>query len=306
MSDPLSDVLAALNARTVVTTRFVAGAAWSIHVPGHEGLKFNAVVRGEAWLQLDGAAPLRLREGDCFLLSQGRPFVMASDLALPPKPAHAVFAQLVDGVARDGDGDSLYIVGGKMTLDPALAPLLTDALPAMIHLPGAAARAETVRWLLRRLVSELQQNAAGGAQQARNLMHMMFIELMREHMETGGGAVQGWLGAMGDSGLRAALQAMHADPAAAWTLPALAERAHMSRSGFAARFKSVVGVPPLDYLIRWRMHLASHALRNGHDSIAAIAAAAGYSSESAFGNAFKRVMGHPPKRYLSGLSDPQP
>lgn len=302
MNDPLSDVLTLLDARSVVSTGLVAGGAWAVHVPGHEGLKFNAVVRGEAWLALDGQPPMRLREGDCFMLSKGAPFTMASDLDLPPDAAAEVFAGAIGGVARMGEGDAFYVVGGKMTLDAAVAPLLIDALPAVVVLPAGAARAQTVQWLLTRLVAELEQQAPGGVVQARQLMQMMFVELMREHLAAAGPSAKGWLGAMADAALRRALQAMHASPSRPWTLPELADCAHMSRSGFAARFKEVVGVPPLDYLIRWRMHLASQTLRGGHASVAEVAAAAGYSSESAFGNAFKRVLGQPPRRYLASLA----
>ncbi|MRW83667.1 helix-turn-helix domain-containing protein [Pseudoduganella sp. FT26W] len=296
MADPLSDVLNLLNARSMLSTALVAGAAWSVRVREFEGLKFNAVLRGDAWLQVDGEAALHLREGDCFMLARGRSFVIASDLALTPREAAEVFAGAANGIAFYGD--RCHILGGKMVLDAAVAPLLVDALPAVIHLPAAAPRAQTMHWLLARLANEMAQQEAGGEVQARQLMQMMFIELMREHLASSG-AKQGWFGALADAGLRRALQAMHAEPARAWSLPELAERAHMSRSGFAARFKAVVGVPPLDYLIRWRMHLASHALRNGAASVAEVAAAAGYASESAFGNAFKRVLGQPPKRYLA-------
>ncbi|TFW21676.1 AraC family transcriptional regulator [Duganella callida] len=301
MADPLSDVLNLLNARSVISTALVAGAPWSVRVGGYEGLKFNAILRGDAWLQVEGEPPLHLRQGDCFLLAKGRPFVVASDLALPPREAREVFANAVDHVAHYGNGDACHIQGGKMTLDAAVAPLLVDALPALIHLPAAAPRAQTVHWLLARLSAEIAQQEAGNEVQARQLMQMMFIELMREYLAAPGGVAQGWLGAMADAGLRRALQAMHEQPGRGWTLPELAERAHMSRSGFAARFKTAVGIPPLDYLIRWRMHLASQALRDGGASVAEVAASVGYSSESAFGNAFKRVLGQPPKRYLAGL-----
>jgi transcriptional regulator GlxA family with amidase domain len=158
-----------------------------------------------------------------------------------------------------------------------------------------------LHWLLARLASELNQREAGSEAQARQLMQMMFIELMREYLVSDQ-RKKGWLSALADPGIRRALQAMHAEPARAWGLQELADSALMSRSAFAARFKSVVGVPPLDYLIRWRMHLASQALRGGTVSVAEVAESVGYSSESAFGNAFKRVLGHPPKRYVTNLA----
>ena len=90
---------------------------------------------------------------------------------------------------------------------------------------------------------------------------------------------------------------LHADPGARWTLQVLAERAGMSRSGFAQRRKATVGSSPMDYLIRRRMLLAGDRLVNGTEPVSVIALSLGYESESAFSTAFKRVMGCSPRRY---------
>ncbi|WP_454647280.1 helix-turn-helix transcriptional regulator [Bradyrhizobium liaoningense] len=79
----------------------------------------------------------------------------------------------------------------------------------------------------------------------------------------------------------------------------MADAIAMSRSAFSKRFKSLVGLAPLDYLLRWRMRLARDQLRRGA-TVSATAAQLGYSSESAFGHAFKRIYGHAPKRYWRG------
>lgn len=80
----------------------------------------------------------------------------------------------------------------------------------------------------------------------------------------------------------------------------MAQACGMSRSGFALRFKALVGQAPLTYLIAWRMHLARGALRGGGQSVSSLAFEMGYASESAFSNAFKRVTGYAPKHYRDG------
>ncbi len=97
--------------------------------------------------------------------------------------------------------------------------------------------------------------------------------------------------------MSSAISAMHADPARRWTLQMLAERAGMSRSAFAVKFKETVGAAPMDYLTRWRMLLAGDRLVNSSDPISVIAPSLGYESESAFSTAFKRVMDCSPRRY---------
>ena len=102
----------------------------------------------------------------------------------------------------------------------------------------------------------------------------------------------------------AAITAMHDDPAHRWTLQSLAERAGMSRTTFALKFKETVGASPMDYLTRWRMLVAGDRLANSGDPISAIALSLGYESESAFSTAFKRVMGCSPRQYGRNRNPP--
>jgi AraC-like DNA-binding protein len=96
---------------------------------------------------------------------------------------------------------------------------------------------------------------------------------------------------------------MHAEPGRPWELGQLAKAASMSRSTFALRFKTVLGVAPLTYLTEWRMRLAEKALRDDGTSVAALAQSLGYASEAAFSHAFKRVTGSAPKRYRLAMKE---
>ena len=124
----------------------------------------------------------------------------------------------------------------------------------------------------------------------------------RLHLAEGTRGGVGWLFALADKQMSAAITCMHDDPGHPWTLQKLAERVGMSRSIFALRFKETVGDTPMEYLTRWRMLLAGDRLKNSDDSISAIALSLGYESESAFGKAFKRVMGCSPRQHSRGSS----
>jgi AraC-like DNA-binding protein len=98
---------------------------------------------------------------------------------------------------------------------------------------------------------------------------------------------------------------LHGRPAEAWTLETLARSIGLSRSALADRFNHIVGIPPMQYLARWRLQLASHALEHRGVSIAVAAAQVGYESEAAFNRAFKRFVGVPPgawRRARAGLA----
>jgi AraC-like DNA-binding protein len=129
---------------------------------------------------------------------------------------------------------------------------------------------------------------------------MMLVQALRLHLAEGLRGGVGWLFALADKQIGAAIQTMHDDPAHRWNLQELAECAGMSRSSFALKFKLTVGESPMVYLTRWRMLLAEDRLANSTDPISAVALALGYESESAFSTAFRRVVGCSPRQYGRG------
>ncbi|MEO8683468.1 MAG: AraC family transcriptional regulator [Devosia sp.] len=295
--DPLSDVLALLKPRSYVSAGFDAGGDWSIQFPRNGGIKCYAVQSGQCWMAVEGIAdPVRLQAGDCFLLPAGRPFRLASDLALTPVDAEGVFAPAREGgVARCNGGGDFFLVGSRFLLT-GNAGILLGLLPPIVHIKNQSDQA-ALRWSVERMMQELRERQPGGFLMAEHLAHMMLVQALRLHMTEGAGTGVGWLFALADKQMGAAINAMHANPAERWTLQGLAERAGMSRSSFALKFKAAVGTPPMDYLTRWRMLLAGDRLENTRDPTAVIALSLGYESESAFSTAFKRVMGRSPRQY---------
>ncbi|MCB4771666.1 AraC family transcriptional regulator [Ancylobacter sp. Lp-2] len=300
--DPLSDVLSLLKPKSAISAGLDAGGDWAIAFPPHEGIKFNAVLRGACWVQVDGDAegesePRRIEAGDCFLLTRGRPFRFATDLALPPVASPTLYDRAVDGIATCNGGGDFFLVGGRFAFGEA-AGLLLEALPAIVYVPAAAGeQAAVLRWALERLAAELKDRAPGGGLMAEHLAHIMLLQVLRLWLAMAGAKPPGWLGALADPRLARALAALHGEPGRRWTLAELAGQAGMSRSVFADRFRRAVGQPPLDYLTGWRMRLAAGRLRDTTESIAGIAFALGYRSEAAFSAGFRRFAGVPPGRY---------
>jgi AraC-like DNA-binding protein len=302
MMDPLSDILALLRPRTVESYGLVSGGAWALDFPrAYQGIKFGAVARGGCWLKVKGAgAPLQLREGDCYLLT-GKPYWLGSNPALPGADARVVFADLTARVARYGESEETFLVGGRLTFDESHAVLLTGTLPPVINIPAHSEEAPVVRWTLDQLARELDEMRPGGALVAEHLGHILFVHVLRAHISREGAVTPGWLSGLNDPRIGRALRAIHAQPAARWTLELLASEAGMSRTAFALHFKSLVGWSPLDYLVRWRVRLAARALSSDRARLAEVARSVGYDSESAFSAAFKRIMGCAPKHYQTRL-----
>ena len=302
--DPLSDVLALLKPESYAAGGFGVRGEVAIQFLKHAGIKCYAVVSGQCWLSVEGVAePVMLTTGDCFLLPRGLPFRLATDLAATPVDFHviveAVRSGTSDTVSTEEGSGMCFIVGGHFRLSGGHAEILLGALAPIVHIRKESDRA-AMRWSLERMREELRDPRPGGALVAQQLAYMMLVQALRLHLadEAAGGI--GWLYALADKQMSAAITCMHDEPGADWTLEKLAGRVGMSRSIFALRFKATVGATPMEYLTRWRMLLAGDRLTHTDDSIGEIAAALGYESESAFGKAFRRVMGCSPRQYGRG------
>ena len=303
--DPLSDVLSLLRPRSFMSGGVDHGGDWSISWGRYEGIKFQAVISGGCWLAVDGIAePVRVEAGDCYLLPHGRPFRVASDLSLEPVDAYSLLQGPLNGQIRtiNGGGNCLSL-GGRFVFEGRHAELLLAALPPVVHLRKESDKA-AMRWSVERLMLELREPQPGGDIIAQQLATMVLVQALRLHLGSDAGPGVGWLSALADRQMSAAMNAMHAEPGRRWTIESLAERAAMSRSSFALKFKRIVGASPMDYLTRWRMILAADRLANSGEPISRLAPALGYESESAFSTAFKRVMGCAPRHYGRGGEEP--
>ncbi len=296
--DPLSEVLALLKPQSLASGGFVVPGDLAIHFPKHQGIKCYAMLAGQCWLVVEGVAePVSLEAGDCFVLPRGLPFQLTTDLSL--EPVHYTLAW--DRLRKSNDMPEIadgvrYMAGGFFAFTGSHAEMLLHSLPPIVHLRREADRA-AMRWSLERLREELRDPQPGGSLIAQQLAYMMLIQALRLYLADASTVAHGWLFALADKPMSAAITGMHSEPGHPWTLHSLAERVGMSRSVFALRFRRTVGVAPMEYLTRWRMLLAANRLETSGESLCAIAQSLGYESESAFGKAFRRVMGCSPRQY---------
>ena len=299
--DPLSDVLSLLKPQSYVSRGFRVDDHVAILWPKHEGIKCYAVLSGAFWLRVEGVPEAVLvAAGDCFLLPRGLPFSLSTDPSLTPVD----FRTFMDAILAQNDPQTApltevggnYLAGGHFLLSGSYADTLLRSLPAIVHIRSESDKA-AMRWSLERMRDELREPQPGGNFIAQQLACMMLVQALRLHLADGAKGGVGWLFALADKQMSAALAAMHEDPGHAWTLQELAARVGMSRSIFALRFKETVGSTPMEYLTRWRMLLAEQRLTGSDEAVSAIAGSLGYESESAFSKAFRRVMSRSPRQF---------
>ena len=154
------------------------------------------------------------------------------------------------------------------------------------------------------LTRSFMPSVAAERQLAR-LSELMFLEALRRHMEAMPPKESGWLAGLRDRQIGAALARMHAEPATRWSVESLAAAVGLSRSAFAERFQSLVGVPPLEYLTRWRLQVVAGLLRSTQRSLISIALDVGYQSDAALIRAFRREFGITPARWRRDVTPAQ-
>lgn len=280
-------------------TQLAAPWAVRLHSPGLTS--FHIVTRGEAWLLREDAAPLRLQTGDIAMLPSGLEHRVQDDPATRETPHDLLpeFAQLRrEPVRLGGNGASAGLLSGHFRFDIELARPLIAALPPLIHLRSIAGTpAPWLRIGLQFIAQETATVQPGQQVIINRIADILLVEALRDHVASLPEGDGNWLLALRDGSLSAALAAMHQQPGRDWSVPELAEIAHLSRSAFAERFTQVMGQPPLSYLTEHRMRLAAWKLRQTRLSIAQIAGQVGYASETAFSQAFKRAHGVSPSAW---------
>ena len=302
-SDPLSDVLSLLKPRGYMSGGIDAGGDWSLFFERSNGFMCFAVVSGHCWLAIEGTGEVkRLDTGEFVVLPHGPAFRLASDLAISPVDILSAVTEPLNGriISWQGGGACLGLTA-FFAFAGEHANILSSLLPPVFYVRSPSDRI-AMRWYLDRMMSVLQEPQPGRVLLAEYLAQSLLIEILRLQTKNDTSEGIGWLYALGDKQIGAAITAMHDHPGQRWTVQKLADCANMSRSAFSLRFKDKVRMAVMEYLTRWRMLLAGDQLMNSNNSVSDIALSLGYESESAFGFAFKREMGFSPRQYCRARS----
>ena len=264
---------------------------------GSSTVPFHIVVEGSCWLKM-GAIETELSAGDVVafpfgtghqLGAGGNGILVAPVADLPPKPWREL------PVMRYGDGSrQVRLLCGYLQCDALNFGPLQQAMPELLHARTAkAGGSDWLRATIAQIVAEADRPRSGGMSMLERLTEIIFIELLRHHMNDIGDG-RGWLAALADPALARCLAVIHADPSRDWSIADLSAASGLSRTALTDRFEAVLGTSPMRYVRDWRLYLASAELGTTTKPISAIAFDAGYSTEAAFNRAFSRAYGAPP------------
>jgi AraC-like DNA-binding protein len=317
-ADALSDVLKTVRLTGATFFDIVAKAPWVAESPpcefvlpkilpdaGHL-IAYHVVTEGSCFTNIVGQEPVALSAGEVVVFTKGDGHVLSSSpgLRAEPRPAGALDGMsdsqlpFVINYGQDDGPISAKFVCGYLACDAQPFNPLLDSLPPVIK--AGDPQGSDKGWLgqfIRLATAESADKRAGGESVLAKLSELMFIEVVRRHLASLPPEQAGWLAGLRDPFVGKALSLMHAKPAQDWTIEDLAKEVGLSRSVLAERFADLVGMPPIQYLAKWRMQIASGLLSGGSANIAAVAAEVGYGSEAAFSRAFKKVVGVPPSEW---------
>lgn len=293
MVDPLSEVITLLRPRTVFSKLISGAGRWGVRYSAFEQPSFCTVLDGSCRLTVDGQESITLKAGDFVLMPATPGFTMTGFEPVTPKQVNPKTMPSPTGEVRHGrrGQPDVRMLGGYFLFDSPDAALLVSLLPVLLHLRGM----QRLSVLVKLVREESLEQRPGRDHVLVRLVEVLLVEALRSIAETE--APAGLLRGLADSKLAAAMRLMHGDPSRSWTVEELARKAALSRSAFFARFTSAVGLPPMEYLLAWRMALAKDLLRKDDAAIATVAERVGYGSASAFSTAFSRYVGQPPGRY---------
>ena len=275
---------------------------WSYSLTRQDTILFYLVMSGGFCIDV-GNGPRETHAGDMIMIPSAHQHVSYalnyhSDEAQPLDELLTSCKEHTLDLKGDGDSEaSLILIECKY--DKAMIRPLLSVLPSILPEVNDEddGRFEVIDVEIRLLTLEAEHERMGKTAVINHWASIMMIECLRVYIESLPEATENWLKAMKDPFLTKALVAMHEMPSENWTINKLAEVAGMSRSSFAQRFKEVVGIPPLTYLMDYRLRLAARYLRLQQNSISRISGLVGYASDSTFSQAFKRVYGISPKAY---------
>jgi AraC-like DNA-binding protein len=300
-ADVLTTVMDALRLRSRVFCRSELAAPWGMTLRRSDYAHFHVVERGGAWLRVAGEAPLALAAGDLVVVPHGAGHALSDSPERATRPLAELAGDRASGggcvvLRGEGSGPETHLVCGSFAFERPEAHPLLELLPPLVHLrPAGTPASEWLDATVRFLAWETREARPGTETIVSRLTDVLFVQVLRAWIETLPLRAGGWLGALRDRQIAAALGAIHRAPERPWTNESLAAHAGMSRSRFASRFADLVGEPPVGYLTRWRLERAAALLQEeGTLGVAEIAARVGYESETSFSKAFRRRFGTPP------------
>ncbi len=300
--DAFGDLFRGMRAQGSLFGSSTLSPPWALHFVDGAPLTLCTVLGGSGWIVPEDGPPERLGARETIVVRGPTTFTFVDEVGTSAEPVAygEQCAAPEQGGTRHrrgwnerGDGATTLIVGAY-PVRGEISRRLLDALPVVLRVCAGG----TGDAVVDHLAAEVAADTPGQQVVLDRLLDWMLVCTLREWFDRPGGEPPAWWAAQRDPVVGAALRLLHEEPAAPWTVSALADRTAVSRSTLAKRFADLVGEPPLTYLTRWRMTLAADLMAERETAtLADVARAVGYADAFGFSAAFKRVRGVNPVEF---------
>jgi len=285
--DILNDVLKTLRLSSKVFLHARFCKQWVVDVePLNMQVHFHVIASGDCWLHTkETPNPTALHAGDLVICLRHTPHYITNSAELPP-----------DDLPRNNPtkektpGPSTSLICGQCEFLQYYWNPIIEAMPSIMVIPNSDSSCTNLDSVINLMISEVETAGESSNVVLDRLSDILFIESIRTYIELQNNNV-GFIAALQDQRLCKALTCFHDEPAKNWSVQTLSEKAGMSRSAFADKFKQMMDMTPIEYVTGWRMQNAYDALTSNVKSVMEIAEESGYQSEAAFRKAFKRQFG---------------
>lgn len=295
-ADALSDVLRLVHLKACIYFVKDMPAPWGMDIPAVANGPLHMVLEGSCVLVV-GDRRVPLKAGDAVFLPRGSQHQMLDAADTVPEQGAEVMQRLLDEGYEPPDTSATRMLCGHFEWDSAFEHPLFQELPSVMIVRDVFGGKDAARFqaIANLITAESSNSKPGGAAIADRMGEVLFVTLLRHWLVDNRPAV-GLLAVIDNPRLSRALNKIHNSPDADLNLNILAQTAGMSRTSFAVQFRTAMGVPPAEYLARWRMNKARLLLLRTELATSDIGDRVGYRSDAAFSRAFKREFGVPPSK----------
>ncbi|MEO3978738.1 AraC family transcriptional regulator [Streptomyces sp. CAU 1734] len=306
MDDALSSLLHDVRPRGALFDRSALTPPWSFRFAERTPLALLTMVRGTAWVTLEGDPSIPLAPRDVLVVVGPEPYTVSDDPGT--KPLYVVHGgerctdpdgrtplrpAPVGGYGSDDGQDSAVLLKGTYQVRGSVSQRVLAALPRVVRVPAMGEGCPIMELIDR----ELARSTPGQQVILDRLLDLLLVSSLREWFEQPGDHAPAWYSAHSDPVIGRALRLIHCDPARPWTVAGLAAEVGVSRARFARRFSDLVGQSPMAYLTEWRICRAADLLAETDATVDAVSRRVGYSNAYALSVAFKRILGVRPTEH---------
>jgi AraC-like DNA-binding protein len=180
--------------------------------------------------------------------------------------------------------------------DPTHFPFF-KGLPDFLRIPSQNVKA--YNWLMelvKKMNLETLNRNIGSDLFLNRQVELLFVELIRYWLSTEK-INNVLLKATSNPNIFKALNQFHSSPEKNFTLDEIAKDIGMSRANFTKKFTEIIGIAPIFYLTKLRIHIACNLLASTNLTVMEVALKVGYQTDSALSKMFKSELNVSPGLY---------